>query len=159
VTIRWFQDADREAVVRLWREIFPDAPPRNDPDANIDRKARVQPELFLVAEEGAEIIGTAMARCDGHRGWAYYVAVHPSHRRKGVGAALMADVERDLSTLGRPGLSVQVRADNAEAAAFYRRLGYSVDERVGTARELEPVAAGGAAGARHGGGERRRGES
>ena len=95
-SIRPFSENDRLAVIRLWRDIFPDSPRHNDPGEDISRKLAVQRELFVVAEENGNVLGTALAGYDGHRGWVYYVAVHPQHRRRGIGAALMASVEGRL---------------------------------------------------------------
>jgi ribosomal protein S18 acetylase RimI-like enzyme len=137
VTIRPFDERDRNAVRELWRAVFPSPPRHNDPDADIDRKLRAGRELFLVALDGADVVGTAMAGYDGHRGWVYFVAVHPSHRRKGIGAALMADVESGLHAEGCPKLNLQVRAGNTEAVAFYEQLGFDVEDRVSMAKRLE----------------------
>lgn len=130
VEIRIYEEEDEAAVAALWREVFPDEPAHNVPEEVIARKLGVQRELFFVAVDGGEIVGTAMAGYDGHRGWVYTVAVKPSYRRRGIGAALMARVEEGLRALGCPKLNLQVRASNREAVAFYERLGYAVEERV-----------------------------
>ena len=81
--IRPYTENDRDEVVRLWHDVFPDSPPWNRPEDDIDRKLSVQPELFIVAVAGGQVVGTAMAGFDGHRGWVYYVAVKPGYRRRG----------------------------------------------------------------------------
>ena len=143
VEIRIYEESDEAAVAALWREVFADAPAHNVPEEDIRRKLAVQRELFFVAEEGGEIIGTALAGYDGHRGWVYCVAVKPSRRRRGIGAALMARVEEGLRAMGCPKLNLQVRATNREAVAFYERLGYAVEDRVSMGKRLggsgEPV--------------------
>ena len=136
MNIRPYRDSDRQAVIDLWQEVFPDSPPWNDPDADIRRKLAVQPELFLVAEEQDSLVGTAMAGFDGHRGWVYYVAVSSRQRRRGIGTDLMRRVEQELSRMGCTKLNLQVRAGNEQVTAFYRRLGYSVEERVSMAKRL-----------------------
>mgnify|MGYP006306518897 CR=1 FL=1 len=138
VSIRPFRENDRQAVVQLWKRVFPDPPPHNDPDRDITRKLGVQRDLFLVAEEGNGILGTAMAGFDGHRGWVYYVAVHPEHRRRGVGAALMSSVERRMAASGCPKVNLQVRSSNLRAVSFYRHLGYETEERISMSKRLAP---------------------
>jgi hypothetical protein len=128
--IRPYTEADEAAVVRLWRIVFPDAPAWNDPETDIRRKLSFQRELFFVAEVDSEIVGTAMAGYDGHRGWVYYVAVSPRNRRRGVGTALMKRVERDLTELGCPKLNLQIRSSNQEVVSFYEKLGYRVEDHV-----------------------------
>jgi ribosomal protein S18 acetylase RimI-like enzyme len=136
IEIRTYEERDGAAVAALWREVFADAPAHNVPEDDIRRKLAVQQELFFVAEEGGEVVGTALAGYDGHRGWVYYVAVEPSRRRRGVGAALMARVEEGLRALGCPKLNLQVRSSNRQAVAFYERLGYAVEERVSMGKLL-----------------------
>lgn len=123
LVIRTFMAADEAAVVALWRAAGLTRP-WNDPHADIARKQTVQPELFLVGELDGEIIATAMAGYDGHRGSVYYVAVSPGHQRRGHARAVMAEVERRLEALGCPKLNLMVRDDNRPALGFYTRLGY-----------------------------------
>jgi ribosomal protein S18 acetylase RimI-like enzyme len=136
IEIRTYEENDEAAVAALWREVFADAPAHNVPEEDIARKLAVQRELFFVAEESGEVVGTALAGYDGHRGWVYYVAVNPSRRRRGIGAALMARVEDGLRAMGCPKLNLQVRASNREAVAFYQRLGYVVEDRVSMGKRL-----------------------
>lgn len=135
--IRTYEERDESTVAALWREVFPGAPAHNVPKEDIARKLAVQRELFFVAVEAGEVVGTAMAGYDGHRGWVYSVAVRPSRRRQGIGAALMARVEEGLRGMGCPKLNLQVRASNREAVAFYERLGYAVEDRVSMGKRLE----------------------
>jgi ribosomal protein S18 acetylase RimI-like enzyme len=127
VRIRTFQPADTEAVIGLW-EHCDLTRPWNDPRKDIERKRRVQPDLFLVAEAEGQIVGSAMAGYDGHRGWVYYFGVAPSARRSGVGRALMAEVERRVGELGCPKINLQVRTGNDIAIEFYRALGFAPDD-------------------------------
>lgn len=121
----------------LWREVFPDAPAHNDPVTDIKSKLNIQRELFIIAELEAKIVGTAMAGYDGHRGWVYYVAVSKKRRRSGIGRALMNEVEARLKKIGCPKLNLQVRGSNREVVAFYRALGYQVEDRVSLAKYLK----------------------
>lgn len=134
--IRPYEDTDRESVVTLWLEVFPDSPPWNDPEADIDRKLKVQRELLLVAVVEGDLVGTAMGGYDGHRGWVYSVAVSPQHRRRGIGAALMGRVEQELAALGCHKVNLQVRGSNSDVVAFYKRLGYVVEDRVSMGKRL-----------------------
>jgi ribosomal-protein-alanine N-acetyltransferase len=51
------------------------------------------------------------------------MAVHPSARRQGIGAALLRAVLDWAARNGAHRLSLEVRASNAAAIAFYRQLG------------------------------------
>ena len=124
LVIRTFAAADEAAVVALWRAAGLTRP-WNDPQKDIARKQSVQPELFLVGEIGGEIVASAMAGYDGHRGSVYYLAVRPAHQRRGYGQAVMAEVERRLTAMGCPKLNLMVRRGNEVAIGFYDRLGYN----------------------------------
>ena len=139
IEIRPYKETDRDMVIELWQEVFPDTPAHNVPDKDIQRKMSVQRELFLVATKGLKILGTAMAGYDGHRGWVYYVAVNPYNQRKGIGTALMKRVELELKRMGCPKLNLQVRATNQGVAAFYKKLGYDVEDRLSLGKRLEDL--------------------
>ena len=136
IDIRPFEDADEDAVAALWREVFPDDPPWNEPSRMIAGKRAVQRELFFVATESGRLAGTAMGGYDGHRGWVYAVAVKPDLRRRGIGAMLMRRLESALNEIGCPKINLQVRAGNQAVVAFYQRLGYKIEERVSMGKLL-----------------------
>jgi ribosomal protein S18 acetylase RimI-like enzyme len=136
IQVRPYEEADEPAVAALWREVFPDSPPWNEPHADIQRKLLIQRELFFVAMSGGELVGTAMAGYDGHRGWVYYVAVSAGRRNQGIGTALMQKVEDELRDMGCTKLNLQVRGSNKGAVAFYERLSYAVEDRVSMSKRL-----------------------
>ena len=136
VTVRAFEPADREQVERLWARVFSDDPPTNAPGVMIDNKLRVQPELFLVAIANDALVGAVMAGFDGVRGWIHHLAVSPEYRRRGIATALVRAAESGLGGMGCPKVNLQVRTTNTDVVAFYRRLGYDVEERVSMGRRL-----------------------
>jgi len=134
--IRPFLDKDEAAVVELWEEVFAGDPPWNAPADMIRRKKTVQPELFLVAHSQEKVFGTVMAGFDGVRGWIHHLAVSPSLRRRGVATCLMRAAEEGLTKLGCPKVNLQVRSTNAGVIAFYRAVGYEVEERASMGKRL-----------------------
>jgi ribosomal protein S18 acetylase RimI-like enzyme len=134
--IRRYSPADRPQVVKLWQAVFPDNPPHSAPEITLDLKEAYQPELFFVADDGGEIVGTIMAGYDGHRGWLYTVAVRPDRRHQGLGRRLVAYAEQALATLGCVKINLQVRSANAAVVAFYEKLGYFTEERISMAKRL-----------------------
>jgi ribosomal protein S18 acetylase RimI-like enzyme len=135
--IRPFREADEAQVVALWQACGLTRP-WNDPHKDIARKLQVQPELFLVAQEGGAIVASVMAGYEGHRGWVNYLAVDAAHRRGGLGARLMRQVEDLLLARGCPKLSLLVRTSNADVLAFYRALGYAQDDAIPLGKRLIP---------------------
>lgn len=140
--IRPFRDDDQAAVMGLWRVCFPDDPPWNDPGAIIRRKRLVQPDLFLVGLLDGTVVCTVIGGYDGFRGWVYHLATAPEHRRRGFGRRMMSEIEDRLAAIGCPKLNLQVRATNEAVVAFYRLLGYRVEDRVSLAKRLGARAGG-----------------
>jgi ribosomal protein S18 acetylase RimI-like enzyme len=136
--IEQYRELDQAAVVALWEDVFRDDPPANAPLGMIQRKLTVQPELFLVARADGALAGTVLAGFDGVRGWIHHLAVDPRYRRRGIASALMRTAERGLLALGCPKVNLQVRATNAEVVAFYRSLGYAVEERLSLGKRISP---------------------
>jgi ribosomal protein S18 acetylase RimI-like enzyme len=134
--IRPFIESDTDNVAALWRTVFPDSSTWNVPEEDIERKLAIQRESFYVAIVDGELVGTAMGGYDGHRGWLYYVAIHPAYRRRGIGTALVRRVESGLAEMNCPKVNLQVRATNTAVVDFYRTLGYAVEERVSMGRRL-----------------------
>lgn len=135
--IRSYRAADEAAILALWQTCGLTRP-WNDPRKDIQRKLAVQPELFLVGESAGEPVASAMVGFDGHRGWVYYLAVHPDHQRCGHGRRLMAQAEQLLVERGCPKINLLVRTANGEVVDFYRALGYVQDEAVSLGKRLIP---------------------
>lgn len=134
--IRPFRDSDEPAVINLWERCGL-LRPQNDPRKDIRRKRKVQSELFLVGVLDGQVIASVMAGYDGHRGWINYLAVSPEHQRHARGRAMMAEAQRLLQQLGCPKINLQVRSSNTGVIAFYRKLGYCVDEVISLGKRLE----------------------
>ena len=136
IEIREFVEADKDSVVSLWTEVFGYDAPHNDPVVSIAKKTSRDPDLFLVASESGRVVGTVMGGYDGHRGWVYSLAVDKCMLHRGIGAALMEQIERRLRSLGCLKVNLQVVASNAQVVEFYEKLGYSVEERISMGKRL-----------------------
>ncbi|MBT6615087.1 MAG: GNAT family acetyltransferase [Deltaproteobacteria bacterium] len=134
--IREFNISDQDDVVNLWKECQLTVP-WNDPYKDIQRKVKVDPDLFLVGEISGVIVATVMGGYDGHRGWINYLAVSPSHRRKGYACMIMKKVESQLKQKGCPKINLQVRESNIDIIAFYEAIGYGNDKVIGLGKRLE----------------------
>ncbi|HSG45399.1 MAG TPA: GNAT family acetyltransferase [Anaerolineales bacterium] len=134
--IRPFELKDEKRVIALWKECKL-VVPWNDPKKDIQRKLKVNPELFLVGEIDGEIVGSIMGGYEGHRGWVNYLAVSPSHQKRGYGHQLMDAIEIKLRELGCPKINLQVRETNFEVIEFYKAIGYDLDNVIGMGKRLE----------------------
>ena len=137
LVVRPYRPSDEDALVRLWTQCGL-VVAWNDPRRDIARKLRVQPELFLVAESGGEIVASVMAGYEGHRGWINYLAVAPERRLGGLGRRMMAEAETRLLDLGCPKINLQVRSTNPAVVEFYEHLGFTRDESVSLGKRLVP---------------------
>jgi len=136
MNIRKFREPDKSSLINLWQAVFPDDPPHNEPSVVIEAKLVVD-DLILIAETERELIGACMAGYDGHRGWLYAVAVDPAHRRKGVGEKLVKHAIQALGERGCIKVNLQIRSTNTEVAAFYKSLGFNVEDRLSMGRFIE----------------------
>jgi len=95
-----------------------------------DIAARRGEGLFLVAEEGGEVLGFATA--GAFRGGPGYrhtleITVHvtPDARRRGAGRALMAGLEAAARAGGAHVLVAAISAENTDAIAFHTSQGFA----------------------------------
>jgi ribosomal protein S18 acetylase RimI-like enzyme len=78
-----------------------------------------------------------MAGYDGHRGWLYSVAVMPEQRRQGIGQGLIKKAMNALKEIGSIKVNLQKRASNQGVRAYYKSLGFDVEERISMGTFLE----------------------
>ena len=134
--LRPYQLTDKDKLIALWRECGLLAP-QNDPSKDIERKLKVDPDLFLVGVIEDNIVASIMGGYEGHRGWVNYLAVKPSQQRKGLGQQLMQEMETLLKQKGCPKVNLQVRTSNPSVIAFYEAIGYANDHVVSFGKRLE----------------------
>jgi ribosomal protein S18 acetylase RimI-like enzyme len=130
--IREVVTEDTEAIIALWRSVFPEyfdpTKPQRAPGPSIARKLAFDDGLFWLAEtERGEIAGTVMAGYDGHRGWVYSFGVDGNLRGTPLAKELLLHAERALQARGCVKINMQVGASNARALAFYAKAGYQDD--------------------------------
>lgn len=141
-----FHSRDLEGLVALWNRGLPAdpiSPARLESCVLLDPNYR--DDLHLVAREGGRMVGFVLGICGqgvhwpgeraGDRGWILALAVDPQARGRGVGSALLEEVERRFRALGRcelwmasyptaylvPGVD---EAAYAPGLAFLQRRGY-----------------------------------
>jgi ribosomal protein S18 acetylase RimI-like enzyme len=97
---------------------------RSDTPEEIHKKVTHDSDLFLIAEEDGQIIGTVIGGFDGRRGLIYHLAVSASFRGKGIGSRLMEEIESRLRAKGCIRSYLMVTIDNEEAMLFYEKRGW-----------------------------------
>lgn len=126
ITLRQFTLAEYDTVYTFWRGIerglgigVSDAP------EEIAKKVARDPDLFLVAEDAGQIVGTVIGGFDGRRGMVYHLAVAPAYREQGLGDKLMAEVEDRLKSKGCRKCYLLVHKTNPSAMSFYEHRGWA----------------------------------
>lgn len=118
--IRRFEWTDFDAVTAVWLAAGRETLPRAELAAKLAR----DPELFLVAMVDSELAGVVLGTYDGRRGWILRLAVHPSHRRRGIASRLVAELEHRFANLGCPRVNLLVMPTNTAGLRFWQALGY-----------------------------------
>jgi ribosomal protein S18 acetylase RimI-like enzyme len=128
---------DEAAVAQLWRDCGL-VVAYNDPVADF-RLALGRPTSDILLHKNAQgaVIASAMVGHDGHRGWLYYVAVHPAHQGRGLGKAMVAAAENWMAAQGIGRAQLMVRETNPQMVGFYEKLGFEVIPRILMRKVLE----------------------
>lgn len=115
--------ADKSHIISIWEQTGLTRP-WNDPEQDVVNALSGKTSTILIAKESGTILGTCMAGYDGHRGWIYYLAVMPSHQKKGLGKKLFEAAEEWLYRQGAPKIMILIREDNQKVMEFYKGIGF-----------------------------------
>jgi len=135
-TIDCYRASDEAELLALWQACGLIVP-WNNPHTDIARKTADSPGLFFTGRIGERLVASCMAGYDGHRGWIYYLAVHPSVQHRGYAAQLITHSESKLLELGCPKLELMVRNSNQAVIGFYQSIGYNLDPVVVLSKRLQ----------------------
>lgn len=134
--VRAARPEDVDAIVPLYEWLF--APPGSKPPSWDERRAAValreaidsHDAVVLVAEaQGGTLVGFLTGYQDlhsvrfGYRAWVEDLAVHPSHRSRGVGKALLDAAKGWAKERGATHLELDSADARADAHRFYEREG------------------------------------
>ena len=125
----------KDAVIELWQKCNLTRP-WNNPESDIERKLKVNPDLFLVGLIDDTVVATVMGGYEGHRGWVNYLAVDPAYQRNGLGRKMMEELEKRILSTECPKINLQIRTDNTDAILFYKSIGYRKDEVISMGKRL-----------------------
>ncbi len=118
---RW---TDVEAIAALESELFPDdAWSVRSWWAELAGRPRRD---YVVADEGAGLLGYGGLDHGGEVSDVMTVAVASRARGRGLGRGLLDELERRAVARGAQHVMLEVRADNAAATALYETAGYTV---------------------------------
>ena len=124
VEIRRAELSDLDAVLELWHVAAENASRPPDTAGALVALLERDPGALLVAEDGAQLVGSVIAGWDGWRGHLYRLAVHPDLRRAGVGRALLGAAEARLAALGAQRFDAMVLDGNELGSRVWEAAGY-----------------------------------
>jgi ribosomal protein S18 acetylase RimI-like enzyme len=96
-----------------------------DTEAGTRRYLERNPGGSFVARDGVTLVGAVLCGHDARRGYLHHLAVATSHRRRGIGRALMRECLARLASEGIDRCHLFVRAGNAAAERFWMHEGWS----------------------------------
>ena len=141
--VRDFHADDLDAAVRLW----------DDPAASgaapvfglSDLIAAVrshQPAVAAVV--GDALVGTAVATVADDRAWVMRISLAPAWRHRGIGSAMLGELERRLVATGAHRIQCLLAGEGDVGALALEHAGYTARRGLVFYERLEPVGPGGA---------------
>lgn len=120
---------DYDRVYRLWTNT--DGMGLRSLDDSLEGIAKFlgrNPTTNFVAEIGDELVGVILSGHDGRRGFIYHTAVKASHRKNGIGKALVDAALKALKKEGINKTALVVFASNDLGNVFWESIGFEKRE-------------------------------
>ena len=131
VDIRRANSSDHDGLVDLWIETGLGRLGEAEWDVLVAHPAAA----ILVAEDGEDMVGAAVASFDGWRAYIYHVAVAESARHHGVARALMDEAAEHLFGEGASAIYVMVNEENTGGLALAAAGGYMPEGEIVLVRQ------------------------
>jgi ribosomal protein S18 acetylase RimI-like enzyme len=118
---------DYDEVLALWRSAEGegvDANEESDSREAIAKYLARNPGMSAVARDGDRLVGAILCGHDGRRGYLNHLVIASSHRRRGIGTALVAHCLAALKGEGIPRCNLFTYSANIRARRFWEALGW-----------------------------------
>ena len=136
--IRDFNEDDLDAVIRLW----------DDPAASTEAPVFGLSDLIsavragaptVVAVAGDDLAGSAVAITSGARALVMRISLAPGWRQRGIGSAMLTELERRLVTAGVHRIACLLAGAGETGALALEHCGYTARHDMVFYEKLEPV--------------------
>ena len=133
VEIRRANSSDHDGLVDLWVETGLGRLSEEEWDVLIAHPAAA----VLIADDGEQMVGAAIASFDGWRAYIYHVAIAEGARHHGVARALMDEAAEHLFGEGASAIYVMVHEENTGGLALAAAAGYMPEGEIVLVRQSE----------------------
>ncbi|WP_432175226.1 ATP-binding protein [Streptomyces sp. Tue6028] len=134
--LRDYHDDDLDQAIQIWDQSRRADEDRVFPVSEVMAAAKAG-QTAVVAVVGDELVGMAVAQASGKRGWILLVALASRWRERGIGSALLAELERRLRAMGVRHISALLPAHAAGTRAL-ENCGYQSRDGLTYYEKLEP---------------------
>jgi ribosomal protein S18 acetylase RimI-like enzyme len=111
-----------EQVIELWQDSPGVGLSSADSRVSIQQFLSRNPGLSFVALDGKRLVGTVLCGHDGRRGYIHHLAVGQSHRRQGIGRAMVKSCLAGLQYAGIDKCHIFVFKENQGAIQFWEHI-------------------------------------
>ena len=125
VQIQEMAIGDYDEVYELWQSTNGISLGDVDTRESIARFLERNPGLSYVARQDRLMVGAVLTSHDGRRGYIDHLAVRESHRRQGIGRALVLRCLYHLMQAGIRRWNLFVFEGNQDAIEFWKKIGWS----------------------------------
>ncbi|MEU3030475.1 ATP-binding protein [Streptomyces incarnatus] len=137
--LRDYHDDDLDQAIQIWDQCRQADEDPVFPVSEVMAAAKAG-QTAVVAVVGDELVGMAVAQAQGKRGWILLMALAARWRERGIGSALLAELERRLRALGIRHISTLLPAGAAGSKAL-ANSGYRCRDGLAYYEKLEPLGA------------------
>ncbi len=115
---------DAKRIAWMARDLIERGLPWSWDYARVSREIRSRDSVALSAWAGERLVGFAIMHFGQDSAHLNLLGVEPRYQRLGIGRELLEWLEKTARVAGTFVISLEVRANNRKALAFYRKLGY-----------------------------------
>ncbi|CAK7281450.1 ATP-binding protein [Streptomyces misionensis] len=137
--LRDYHDDDLDQAIQIWDQSRQADEDPVFPVSEVMAAAKAG-QTAVVAVVGDELVGMAVAQAQGKRGWILLMALAARWRERGIGSALLAELERRLRALGIRHISALLPSGAAGSKALVN-TGYRCRDDLAYFEKLEPLGA------------------
>jgi len=136
--VRDFHDEDLDDAIRLWSN------PATGGEAPVfgvsDLVSAIRAgEPAVAAVVGEDLVGTAVATVSGGRAWVVGISLSAKWRNRGIGSAMLMELERRLVAAGVHRIDCLLASDDEIGALALQHCGYRARPGMVFYEKLEPV--------------------